>query len=114
MELDLVAAGWATLSEDRNGHESIRLTDLGIQLLAESRRRNLRSQSAHDQLAGRFAAELMAAGRVVWRELSLRARVTDGNPALFGLALGTEALLHEEEADSAPPDPSRVPNGSPD
>ena len=112
VELDLVGAGWATLAKDGNGHETIRLTDLGIQLLAGFRRRNLRSLSAHDQLAGRVAADLMAAGRVVWRELSLRARVNDSRPALVGPTLSTEALWQDDQPDSTPPDPSQVPNGS--
>ena len=75
IELDLVAAGWATLSEAARGHETIRLTDAGIRLLAESRQRNQRSLSAHDRLAERVAELLATAGRVVWRELSLRAKV---------------------------------------
>ena len=75
IELDLVAAGWATLSEDATGHETIRLTDTGIRLLAEARQRNQRSLSAHDRLAERVAEHLTASGRIVWRELSLRAKV---------------------------------------
>ena len=51
VELDVVAAGWATLKEDAGGHETIRLTDAGIRLMAEARQRNQRSLSAHDQLA---------------------------------------------------------------
>lgn len=76
VELDLVAAGWATIVEDACGHETIRLTEAGIRLLAAARQRNQRALSAHDQLVGPVAAELMAAGRIVWRELSLRARIT--------------------------------------
>ena len=75
VELDLVAAGWAAIFEDARGHETIRLTDAGIRLLAGARQRNQRALSAHDQLAGRVADHLIGAGRIVWRELSLRARV---------------------------------------
>ena len=75
IELDLVAAGWATLSASTSGHEYVRLTDAGIRLLAECRQRNLRSLSAHDRLAQRVADHLVSAGRIVWRELALRARV---------------------------------------
>ena len=82
IELDLVAAGWATLSESASGHETIRLTDVGVRLLAESRQRNQRSLSAHDRLAERVAEHLTATGRIVWRELSLRAKVNvHGEPA---------------------------------
>ena len=40
VELDLVAGGWATLSEAASGHETIRLTETGIRLLADARQRN--------------------------------------------------------------------------
>lgn len=75
VELDLVAAGWATIVEGAGGHETIQLTEVSIRLLATARQRNQRALSAHDQLAGRLAANLIAAGRIVWRELSLRARI---------------------------------------
>ena len=98
VELDLVAAGWATLAEGAGGHETIRLTDAGIRLLADSRQRNQRSLSAHDQLAARVAANLMAAGRIVWRELSLRARITTNDSPTTGVASMTdEALWLDDE-----------------
>ena len=98
IELDLVAAGWATLAEDAGGHETIRLTTAGIRLLADSRQRNQRSLSSHDQLAGRVAANLMAAGRIVWRELSLRSRITTNDPPTTGVASMTdEALWLDDE-----------------
>lgn len=93
VELDLVAAGWATLAESAGGHETIRLTVAGIRLLADSRQRNQRSLSAHDQLAARVAANLMAAGRIVWRELSLRARITTNDPPTTGAASMTDEAL---------------------
>jgi hypothetical protein len=98
LELDLVAAGWAKLVQGTDGHETIRLTDAGIRLLAEARQRNQRSLSAHDQLAARVAANLMAAGRIVWRELSLRARINVDDQSSAGAALMTdEALRFEDE-----------------
>ena len=104
VELDLVAAGWATLVEGANRHETSRLTDAGIRLLADSRQRNQRSLSAHDQLAVRVAAHLMAAGRIVWRELSLRARITADDLLPDGAALMIdEALWLDDEATSEQP-----------
>jgi hypothetical protein len=76
VELDLVAAGWAALERDAGGHDSIRLSDAGMRLLADARRRNQRSLTAHDRLAARVADHLMAAGRIVWRELAMRARIS--------------------------------------
>ena len=101
IELDLVAAGWARLVEDAGGRETIRLTDAGIRLLAYARQRNQRSLSAHDQLAARVAAHLMAAGRLVWRELSLRARITTPNPPLASAAVMVDDALWLEEDASA-------------
>ena len=104
VELDLVAAGWATLVEGADGHETIRLTDAGVRLLADSRQRNQRSLSAHDQLAVRVAAHLMAAGRIVWRELSLRARITADDLLPDGAApMIDEALWLDDEATSEQP-----------
>jgi hypothetical protein len=73
IELDLVAAGWVALVQTAAGHESLRLTELGIGCVAEARRRNQRALSAHDVLAARMARELVLGGRIVWRELPLRA-----------------------------------------
>lgn len=73
LEIDLLAARLVAQHTTREGHEVLRLTDAGITLLAEARQRGLRSLSAHDRLAERFAGHLLGAGRIVWRELSLRA-----------------------------------------
>ncbi len=101
IELDLVAAGWATLATGAGGHETIRLTDAGIRLLADSRQRNQRSLSVHDQLAGRVAAHLKDAGRLVWRELSLRARITTDDPTIASAALMTDEALWTDKASTA-------------
>ena len=93
VELDLVAAGWAMLVEGADGHETIRLTDAGVRLLADFRQRNQRSLSALNQLAVRVSAHLMASGRIVWRELSLRARITTDDPPPDGVALLTDQAL---------------------
>ena len=104
VELDLVAAGWAMLVEGADGHETIRLTDAGVRLLADFRQRNQRSLSAHDQLAVRVAAHLMASGRIVWRELSLRARIAADDLLPDGAApMIDEALWLDDEATSEQP-----------
>ncbi|MCV2356997.1 hypothetical protein LNV09_22875 [Paucibacter sp. B2R-40] len=77
VELDLVAAGWVVLKQTQTAHgchETLSLTELGVRCVAEARRRNQRALSAHDALAGRMARELLLGGRLVWRELSLRAQ----------------------------------------
>ena len=104
IELDVVAAGWAKLVEDASGRETIRLTDAGIRLLADARQRNQRCLSAHDQLAARVATQLTASGRLVWRELSLRARITVHDRLPAGHAVTSDdALWTEDEATCASP-----------
>ena len=76
IEIDLIAAAWVKVAVADSGHETLKLTDTGIQLLAGSRQRNQRAASAHDRLAARLAQQLMDGGRIVWRELSLRAQVS--------------------------------------
>ena len=75
IEIDLLAAQWVSLCVTPSGFETLRITEAGIQLLAQARRRNQRAASPHDRLAQRMAGLLMNAGRLVWRELSLRSRV---------------------------------------
>lgn len=101
IEIDLLAAGLVSLRATEQGHETLHLTEAGIQWLALARQQNRRALSAHDRLADRVALQLMAAGRVVWRELSLRARVEDdaGAPAApCGVAEPPVALWPEHEA----------------
>jgi len=75
LEIDLLAAGLLTTHIDGAGREQLRLSEAGIAWLAQARQQGQRALSRHDRLALRFAEQLMGAGRIVWRELSLRARI---------------------------------------
>lgn len=101
IEIDLLAAGLASLRATPEGRETLHLTEAGIQWLALARQQNRRALSAHDRLAEKVAWQLMDAGRVVWRELSLRARV-DGEADLTAAPCAQElapvALWPEGEA----------------
>ncbi len=100
IEIDLLAAGLVSLRATLEGHETLHLTDAGIQVLALARQQNRRALSAHDRLAEKLSWQLMAAGRVVWRELSLRARVegeAEGSKACELVTSPTE-LWPEDEA----------------
>lgn len=98
VEVELLAAG---LLERRSGpgQETLRLTDAGLQVLAESLQRNRAALGAHEALVERTAQEMARAGRIVWRGLSLRAQV-DGRwmvarPDVFSVRHTTvEAYLH--------------------
>lgn len=93
IEIDLLAAALVHLRTDAQGRDSLHLTDAGIQALAEARLRHRRSISAHDQLGERLATQLMNDGRVVWRELSLRA---------FIESAGTVSPLADESSPAMP------------
>ena len=101
IEIDLLAAGLVSLRASLQGHETLHLTDAGIQWLALARQQNRRALSAHDRLAEKVALQLMAAGRVVWRELSLRARVegkADAATMPCDMAASPAALWPQDEA----------------
>lgn len=100
IEIDLLAAGMVRLAEEPGGHEVLRLTDAGIVCLADARQKGARALSAHDRLAMRFSEQLRAAGRIVWRELSLRAAVE---------ALPTAPVPAPAPAPTAAPLPQAVP-----
>jgi len=63
-----------------SGHESLRVTDAGVQLLATALSANRKAFSAHEALVERVAQEMSRAGRVAWRGLSLRAQVPCEDP----------------------------------
>jgi len=98
VEIDLLAAG---LLERRSepGHETLRLTDEGLKVLSESLKRNRAALNNHETLVERTAQEMARAGRIVWRGLSLRARVEDqwivAKPDVFSVRHTTvEAYLY--------------------
>lgn len=94
LEIDLLAAGLVSLRVSVQGHETLSLTEAGVQLLATSRQQNRRALSAHDRLAERVATQLMVGGRIVWRELSLRARVeAESGTALVARECATNAAF---------------------
>ena len=57
------------------GHESLRVTDGGVQWLATVLARNRAALSSHEALVQRVAQEMARAGRLAWTGLSLRAQV---------------------------------------
>ena len=82
IEIDLLAAGLLLRERDAAGRDTLRISDAGIDLLAQTLARNRAARSAHEDLVARVAREMQRAGRVVWRGLSLRARVgVDGGLA---------------------------------
>jgi len=75
VEVELIAAGWVERVRSDSGHETLRVTDAGIAVLAETLQRNRAVRDAHEALVERVAREMTRAGRIAWRGLSLRAKV---------------------------------------
>jgi len=102
--VELLAAGWLERVRHDSGHETLRVTDAGIAVLAETLQRNRGARDAHEQLVERIAREMTRAGRIAWRGLSLRAKVGDGwamaMPDVFSIRHTTvedylEPVVHE-------------------
>ncbi|HSI53202.1 MAG TPA: hypothetical protein VK981_04470 [Ramlibacter sp.] len=75
LEIELLAAGLLDRVLTSSGHESLRVTDEGIQLLATTLAKNRATRDSHESLVERVAMEMGRAGRIAWRGLSLRAQV---------------------------------------
>ena len=75
VEIELLAAALLERVRGPLGHETLRVTDAGLALVAETMQRNRAQRSAHERLVERVAREMTRAGRIAWRGLSLRARV---------------------------------------
>jgi hypothetical protein len=75
VEAELLAAGLLERVHDAAGRCTLRVTDAGIQTLAESAALNRAARSDHETLVEQVAQAMIREGRIAWRGLSLRARV---------------------------------------
>src|SRR5438874_615855 len=64
LEIDLLAAGLLSREQAPSGHESLRVTDAGVQLIANALKANRRAFDAHESLVELVALEMNRAGRV--------------------------------------------------
>jgi hypothetical protein len=75
LEVELLAAGLLERLRDGHGRETLRVTDAGLQVLAQTLQRNRATRDSHEALVARVAREMQRDGRIVWRGLSIRAPV---------------------------------------
>ena len=75
LEIELLAAAMLERVTSPAGHETLRVTDTGVAWLAATLARNRTALSAHEALAEHVACEMVRAGRITWRTLSLRAQL---------------------------------------
>ncbi len=87
IEVELLAIGLLSRERDAAGRDSVRVTDAGIAVLAQTLQGNRAARDEHEALVARVAREMQRAGRVVWRGLSLRARVGEGDEAGWAMAM---------------------------
>src|SRR5690606_16026026 len=109
IEVDLLAAGCLERHFDAAGHETLRVTDAGIALLARVQGRNRARRDVHEQLVWQIAQAQLQQGRLAWCGLSLRAPLPreDGDadwvlasPDVFSIRRSTRAdwlepVVHE-------------------
>ena len=104
LEIELLVAGLLERVRSTTGHETVRVTDAGLQVLAETQQRNRARRDAHETLVQRVAREMTRAGRLAWQGLALRAKVDDGwvmaMPDVFSVRHTTveayvEPIVHE-------------------
>jgi len=77
IEAELLAAGLLQRCHDDRQRTTLRVSDAGLQVLAQTAELNRGARSAHEQLVAEVAATLARDGRIAWCGLSLRARVGD-------------------------------------
>jgi len=87
LEVELLDLGLLQRLRDADGRETLRVTDAGVRLLAATLQKNRAARDAHEALVERVAQQMQRAGRIVWRGLSLRARVGEGEAVAWAMAM---------------------------
>ena len=104
LEIELLVAGLLQRVRSAAGHETLRVSDAGLLILADTLQRNRARRDAHEGLVERVAREMTRAGRIAWQGLSLRAKVDEAwvmaMPDVFSVRHTTveaylEPIVHE-------------------
>ena len=104
LEVELLVAGLLERVHSAAGHDTLRVTDAGIRVLAETQQRNRARRDAHEALVERVAREMTRAGRLAWQGLALRTQVDEtwvmSMPDVFSVRHTTveaylEPIVHE-------------------
>ncbi len=76
IEIELLAAGLLERLQEEGGHERLRVTDAGITFLAQAANLNRQAKDPHEALVESVAQTMLREGRLVWTNISLRAKVS--------------------------------------
>ncbi|KDB52290.1 hypothetical protein X805_21120 [Sphaerotilus natans subsp. natans DSM 6575] len=106
LEAELLAAGLLERHHDSAGRCTIRVTDAGIQALADSAARNRAARSAHEALVEQVALAMLREGRIAWRGLTLRARVPGESGGSAPVPM--ELSAHDASVDTGPSSDDRT------
>jgi hypothetical protein len=87
IEVELLAAGLLQRQCDGDGRETLKVTDAGVAVLAATLQKNRAARDPHEAMVARVAREMQRAGRVVWRGLALRAKLGEGDAAVWATAM---------------------------
>jgi hypothetical protein len=109
IEVELLAAGLLERRQDAAGRETLRVTDAGLQVLAQTLQRNRAARDPHEDLVARVALEMQRAGRVVWRGLALRSPLSLSEDAAEPSPDDTSAPWTSDLAGLAPPGDAAAP-----
>jgi hypothetical protein len=115
VEIELLAAGLLEQVTELTGHVIVRLTTAGLQYVAQSANQNSQVRSSHESLVELVARTMQREGRIVWRGLSLRAKVSTaegddqwewGMPDVFSIRNSSverflEPVVHEIKVNRA-------------
>lgn len=105
LEVELLAAGLLERRPSPEGFESLRVTEAGIQRLAEVFSQNKAARTPHEALVERVATAMAQAGRLSWRGLMLRVplpRALLGGEPAADTGGPPQACAFESEAIAAP------------
>lgn len=87
LEAELLAGGWLERQVDEQGRTTLRVSEAGLQVLVCSAQRNRQTRNRHERLVEAVARLLARQGRIAWRGLSLRAKVTVGERERWQMAM---------------------------
>lgn len=76
VEIELLAAGLLEQVVEPTGHAIVRLTSAGLQHVAQAAKQNRQVRSDHEDLVDLVTRTMQREGRIVWRGLSLQAKVS--------------------------------------